>query len=135
MLWNLKLEKYKINPSERLAEIKSYQQILDMLKMIKDRTPNLIDYEETTQMENLLRGYEEYWGMINVPTYEYILDPGTLQKLSKFHAYLNNYDDALKEVKKYHPLGKRLTYGLPIDQQEYQHCQEAVQMSKKYNRG
>ena len=130
-----KIEKYKINPSERLAEIKSYQQILDILKMIKDRTPNLIDYEETTQMENLLRGYEEYWGMINVPTYEYILDPGALQKLSKFHAYLNNYDAALKEVKKYHSLGKRLTYGLPIDQQEYQYCQDVVQMSKKYNGG
>lgn len=129
-----KIEKYKINPSERLAEIKSYQQILDMLEIIKVFTPNLIDYEETSQMENFLRGYKEYWGMIIAPTYEYILDPGALQKLSKFHAYLN-YDDSLKGIKKYHSLETRLTYGLPIDWQEYQYGQDVVQMSKKYNGG
>lgn len=129
-------ENYMMAPQERLAEIKSQQQILDMLELIKDITPNLVDYEGTGKIESLLRGYREYdYDTISVPTFEYLQNPLAFEELSRFHCYQNNYDDSLKEAKKYYSLEERLTYGLSIDQKEYQYCQEVIQMSKKYNVG
>ena len=123
------------DPHERLAEIKSQQQILDMLELIKDITPNLVDYEGTSKIERLLRGYIEYYDMISVPTFEYLQNPLAFEELSRFHCYQNNYDDSLKVAKKHYSLEERLTYGLSIDQKEYQYCQEVLQLSKKYNVG
>lgn len=129
-------ENYMTDPHERLAEIKSQQQILDMLELIKDITPNLVDYEGTSKIERLLRGYIEYdYDMISVPTFEYLQNPLAFEELSRFHCYQNNYDDSLKVAKKHYSLEERLTYGLSIDQKEYQYCQEVIQFSKKYNVG
>lgn len=128
-------ENYMTDPRERLAEIKSQQQILDMLELIKDITPNLVDYEGTSKIERLLRGYIEYYDMISVPTFEYLQNPLAFEELSRFHCYQNNYDDSLKVAKKHYSLEERLTYGLSIDQKEYQYCQEVIQFSKKYNVG
>lgn len=132
-----KIENYKKNyliaPEERLAQIKSYQEILDLLSHIKEYVPNLIEFEQTNKIENLLRGFDYDLCYISSPTISYLHQNGNSQALKRFDWYDENYLKCLEKSKDTYSLVDRLKYGLMIDENEFDRCTEIIKLSKKYN--
>ena len=67
----MKSEGSLILPDERLAEIKSHQEIKDTLSEISDEVPNLIKFESASILESKLRGYTFDKERIISPTIDY----------------------------------------------------------------
>lgn len=125
-------ENYLILPDERLAEIKSHQEIVSTLELIKEYTPNLIEFEKDNVFENLLRGYFYSNGKITSPTIEYAKASGQVETLKKFDWYSKSEENFLSKVEKSLSLEERLNYGLPIRKKEYSDLANKLLLSKKY---
>ncbi|MEG1900269.1 MAG: hypothetical protein RR161_01805 [Bacilli bacterium] len=69
-------DNYKRCPWERLAEIKSIQETISMLKLIEKDAPNLFEFEATNLLEQFLRGYKGTKQYFNFPTLFYLLNNG-----------------------------------------------------------
>lgn len=128
----LRAENYLILPDERLAEIRSHQEIVGTLEPIKEYTPNLIDFEKTNVFENMLRGYSYNQGRIISPTLEYMKIRKNIDKLKEYEWYDENDQECLKKAKAAFSLKKRLNYGLPIDTSEFSGLSSSLLLSKKY---
>ena len=128
----LRAENYLILPDERLAEIRSHQEIVGTLEPIKEYTPNLIDFEKTNVFENMLRGYSYNQGRIISPTLEYMKIRKNIDKLKEYEWYDENDQECLKKTKAAFSLKKRLNYGLPIDTSEFSGLSSSLLLSKKY---
>lgn len=128
----LRAENYLILPDERLAEIRSHQEILSTLEPIKEYTPNLIDFEKTNVFENMLRGYSYDQGRIISPTLEYMKIRKNIDKLKEYEWYDENNQECLKKAKATFSLKKRLNYGLPIDTSEFSGLSSSLLLSRKY---
>lgn len=126
-------QNYLIAPEERLAEIKSYQEILGLLSHIKEYVPNLIQFEQTNKLENLLRGFDYNSGFLISPTISYLQQNGNAQSLNRFNWYDKDYFSCLEKAKANYSLDDRLKYGLMIDDKEFDSCLEYLKMSPKYN--
>ena len=90
---------YNIAPEERLAEIKSYQEILELLFEIKEYVPNLLEFEQTNKLEQLLRGFDYKEGFIYPPTVLYLIQNGNAQALNRFDWYNEDYYKCLQQSK------------------------------------
>lgn len=128
----LREEHYLLLPDERLAEIRSHQEIARTLEPIKEYTPNLIEFEKTNILENMLRGYFYNEGAITSPTLEYAAASKRIDKLKSFQWYDENNQECLRKVKNELSLKKRVTYGLPIDTNEFSFLSTSLLLSKKY---
>ena len=126
-------ENYKKAPEERLAEIKSHQEIFHLLSYIKEYIPNLLDYENTTWLEQMIRGYNPEFGYIESPTIRYLLDNSCEVGLSHFDWYDENPNKCLKKTREKYTLEDRMKFGLMIDEDEYSNCKGSIQYSRKYN--
>lgn len=127
-------ENYYYAPEERLAEIKSYEEIIKVISEIKEFIPNLLDFENTNLLENMLRGYEcqEYQeGIIMPPTFHYLLQSG--QSLQQFEWFDSEYSKCLEFTKEKYKLKDRMKFGLLIDEDEFDYIAQTIQKSKKYN--
>lgn len=133
----IRTSNYKANyekaPEERLADIKSHKEIISILENIKEYVPNLIDFEITNLLENMIRGYTDKGDYIEPPTIRYLLDNGNQVGLSKFDWYDDDAYKALKKSKDNYSLNDRLNFGLMIDEDEYYKSKQMLQYSKKYN--
>lgn len=125
-------EAYIQIPDERLAEIKSHQELVDALSEIEGKVPNLLDFERTNVLETKLSGYTYDKGRIVSPTLEYIASTGKGIALQKFEWFNKDSRACLNNVKSVLSLDERLTYGLPIDKTEFIGCSQALLSSKKY---
>lgn len=128
----LREEHYLLLPDERIAEIRSHQEIVRTLEPIKEYTPNLIEFEKANILENMLRGYFYNEGIITSPTLEYASASKRIDKLKSFQWFDENNQECLRKAKKELPLKKRVTYGLPLDVNEFSTLSTSLLLSKKY---
>ncbi len=124
---------YLKSPLERLAEIKSYQEMIILLSNIKKIVPNLLDFEQATKIEALLQGFDYEDGKVISPTAFYLKKMGEEQALKKFDWYDEDYYKALEKSETNYSLEDRLKYGLMIDESEIYECLKTLKLSKKYN--
>lgn len=120
-------------PDERLAEIKSHQELADALSGIESVVPNLLDFEKTNILESRLRGYTYDKGVIVSPTIDYIVSTGRGLALQKFEWFNKDSRACLKNVQSKFSLDERLMYGLPIDKHEFMQSSRELLSSKKYS--
>lgn len=125
-------DNYAIAPHERLAQIKSYQEILNLLTQIKKYVPNLLEFEQTNKLENLLRGFYQE-SEIYSPTAAYLIQNGKSQMLHEFNWYDEDYHKLLEKSKANYSFEDRLKYGLMIDEEEFDYCDQIIKTSRKYN--
>lgn len=126
-------EAYIQIPDERLAEIKSHQELVTALSEIEDKVPNLLNFEKTNVLETKLSGYTYDKGRIVSPTLEYITSTGKGFALQKFEWFNKDHRICLDNVKEALSLDERLMYGLPIDKTEFIRNSQTLLSSKKYN--
>lgn len=119
-------------PDERLAEIKSHEEVTSVLTEISSEVPNLVDFEKTSILESKLRGYTYDKGMIVSPTVDYLVSTGKSFALQKFEWFNKDSRACLKNVQSMFSLDERLTYGLPINSSEFINCSQTLLSSKKY---
>lgn len=58
---------YAINPEERFAEIKSYQEIILLVDNIKNKFEKLLQILQTDKLQKQLRGYVYYHPFVKSP--------------------------------------------------------------------
>ena len=117
---------YEYAPEERLAEIKSYRKIINIIKPLEQYIPKINKIEECKYLSNLLRGYEEEYNLL-APTIGYFNYCGHSSSLENFAWYLDDYMKCLEKSKEQYELLDRLKYGLPIEWNEYEHVKEGIQ--------
>lgn len=113
------IKNYSISPHERLAEINSYQEMINILSQIKEKIPNLFAFEKSTLKANMLTGFELLDnGFISSPTITYISNNGESNNLSTFDWYDKEKAKCLKLCKAKYNLDERIKLGLMIDSDE-----------------
>lgn len=117
-------ELYLYAPHERLAEIKSYQTIINILKYIK-YTQRLVNYEKLNKLEKLLRGYNSTYS----PTITYLEKQDRRNDLEKFDWYSESKAETIRLSKEKYSLSDRLKYGLPIDKEEHRYMKQIYMKS------
>lgn len=123
-------ENYKYAPFERLAEVKSYGELVDILSQIKDYIPNLVEYEKYKMYRSMICGFDVF-----SPTIYYIEENA---KDVSGNCYFDWYDSSNKELslekcKKKYSKYDRLKYGLMIDNDEYNACNYFISNSRYYS--
>lgn len=116
---------YEYCPEERLAEIKSFEEICTMINYIKDKLfilPNII---ETEKLKRELRGYHYRNGYVNIPIFDYFTLGGKEKLIDTFNLPNNS-------INKY-KLNNRLKYGLIITDNEYKNSTKKLILSLEKN--
>ncbi len=104
-------ELYEYCPEERLAEIKSFEEIITLIGYLNNNLSILPEILYTEQLKRLLRGYHYSNAFINVP----IIDYFTLGNKSEL---LNAFDFS-DNIQSQYTLTERFRYGFPISIGEY----------------
>lgn len=112
-------ELYDYAPHERLAQIKSYQELIDALRLFKDNS-RIIEFEEFYKLGNILNGYKD----TSSPTIDYLNTQGRNEELKSFDWYSDDEDESIKLSQDKYTLRDRMKYGLPIDEKEHQYVKE-----------
>ena len=103
-----KRENYKFNPEERLANIRAWKFLVNLLKNQRD-TEDIL-----TARLNLLkaysRGYKQNEYYIEPPTYKFLVETNLFRDL---YLLAHRVDD------RYYSFDTRLTYGLPLKDYEF----------------
>ena len=115
-------ELYDYAPHERLAQIKSYQEIIDSLCFI-DRHSIVTRKKEIEKLGTVLNGYDD----TSSPTITYLSNQGREKELKQFDWYSDDKEEAIKLSKEKYNLKDRMKYGLPIDEKEHQLVKEIHQ--------
>ena len=100
---------YEIDPGERLAEIKAWKYIVNLLK--NQRTSMDLLIARSMLYYSYIRGYNDNGYYLYSPTYEFLLKTGMLHD----HYWLKN-----RVNKNDYCFNTRITYGLPITYPEYE---------------
>lgn len=122
-------ENYKYSPFERLAEIKSYTDIFNILSLIKEYIPNLVLYEQYNIHNSLFNGFDVF-----SPTIYYIENNAKDIESSSYFDWYDSGDKetSLQKCKRKYSIEDRLKYGLMIDSCEYGYCEYLIS-NDKYN--
>lgn len=119
-------DNYLYAPFERLAEIKSFSEIIEILKNIKEYIPNVLEYENYLLGKNMIRGFNDE---LFSPTIYYIQN--NLSDYSFMTWYNeNDLETSLAMCKSEYDLSKRLRYGLMIDSYEYTSIKENLDSTR-----
>ncbi len=116
-------ENYDSNPGERLAEIKAWKYIVNLLK--NQRTSDDLLQARTMLYYSYIRGYHSNRYQLEDPTSQFLLNTGMYHDLYwlKMRIAKNNYT-----------FDTRVTYGLPITDKEYdQKILQKVRLKKRKN--
>jgi len=111
-------ELYDYAPHERLAEIKSNQEIVDSLSFI-DRNNIVMRKREIRKLKSVLSGYDDTFS----PTITYLSKQAN-EKLKQFDWYSDSEEETIKLSKEKYNLKDRMKFGLPIDKKEKQFVKE-----------
>lgn len=109
---------YKFNPCERLAELRSYKNILEILKVFcydVNKIVNLLDNELSFYQ---LRGYR-YKRDIVCPTEIYFMNTGLESIWYNMDFYSLDRKEMLKLVQDNYNYEQRILLGLPISKEEF----------------
>lgn len=129
---NLKAQLYEICPEERLAEIKSFNEICHTILPIRDKLSDLFDVIKIEELQRLLRGYHYNDGsFIESPLIHFINKSNNQNALYTFNWYDSNVANCLKNVTFKYMLYERLKYGLPISINEYAYSMHELIISSK----
>lgn len=118
---------YFLDPQERLAEIKSYQLLLQAIEPIKDGITDAFSKEEYKFLKRLMSGYDRKL----CPLFNYAIATDNRESLKTFPWWDRNYRLTTENVKKFYSLEDRLKYGLPIDLKEQEYCAKELSLVKK----
>ena len=99
---------YNIDPAERLADIKAWKFIVNLIKNQR-HTEDLLNARSMLYY-SYIRGYKSNGYYLEPPTYEYLLQLGLYHELYLLKKDFNKYN---------YSFNTRLLYGLPISNQEY----------------
>lgn len=118
---------YEYCPEERLAEIKSFEEINNLISYINKDLTSLPDILKTEKLKRQLRGYHYKNDCINIPIVDYF-SYGNKQEL------LAGIDLTSNVIKNY-TLSERFKYGFPISIDEYGTSTKklVVSLQKKFN--
>ncbi len=121
---------YNLDPSERLAQIDAYRNILAALNRIKDKIPNLYEFQTALLVEQMLRGYN-----INClcPTGSFLKSVNRSDVWTSFGFYDSDQDQLKSKVMEQFNLEKRLRLGLPISLSEYERMNNWLYSTNKFN--
>ena len=116
---------YEFCPEERLAEIKSFEEISSILSYINNRLILLPDIIEMEKLKRQLRGYHYKKNFVTVPIVEYFTlgnKGNLLEAFDLSDSVLNNYT-----------LDDRYKYGFPISNIEYGTSMKKLVLSLQKN--
>lgn len=102
---------YEYCPEERLAEIKSFEEIGVLVSYINKHLITLPDIVQMERLKRLLRGYHYRDYSVNIPIVDYF----TLGNKKKLLDSLDLSNDILEK----YTLNDRFKYGFPISTSEY----------------
>ena len=101
-------ENYSCAPNERLAEIKSVNEIIDALDLIE--SDRVMQHMMINKYESMRSGYTETYS----PTIKYFNVQGKSNELKKFDWYSEDEEETKKLSKEIYCLQDRIKYGLPL---------------------
>ena len=117
-------ELYEICPEERLAEIKSFDEIILLTNTIYNKFCNLSKILDMEKLKRLLRGYHYTNNSINVPINTYLILGNKTELLSHIEGLYNNINYSLSD---------RLKYGFQINNNEYKYLMKKLVLSLSKN--
>lgn len=107
---------YEYNPQERLAEIKSFIEVISLISSIKNKLDKLPSVLEMDRLQRFLRGYHYCQGKVNSPLITFFKQGNKEFVLESFDWYRKN---SFNMVSMQYNLEERFNYGLPISLNEY----------------
>ena len=111
---------YEFNPVERLAQINSYKTIVNVLEPLEEMFPRICRLNMVLCLREILQGYQLFSNnKIICPTYYYLLKTGKERIWSDFEFYNKDDKKLLENVNNQFDLEKRMNFGLPISNLEY----------------
>ncbi len=105
-----KKEHYLIDPEERLADIRAWKYLVNLLK--NQRTSQDLLVARSNLYYSFIRGYKDNGYYLDAPTYQFLL------KMGMYHRFYI-LKKQIEELEHY-SFESRLMYGLPLSQEEYE---------------
>ncbi len=99
---------YDYDPDERLAEIRAWRYVINLLK--NQRNSEDLLFARLNLRNNYVRGYKDNGYYLECPTYTYLLNTGQIRELKQ----LKNAVES-----KNYSFENRVLYGLPLTYKEY----------------
>lgn len=124
---------YHFIPIERLAQVNSFNIILELIKPIKDCVPNLYQFNQASLVEEMIKGYTDAWDLGICPTQVYLYASGQSNVWDSLDFYDSDSERIMKKASDKYSLEKRLTLGLPVNYQEYSKMNNWLQTTNKFN--
>jgi hypothetical protein len=110
---------YDINPCERIANIRSFEVIVDHFNNISDdKYKRISDIEYVRYLDYLTGGYNKYDQDYSCPTEDYLTKVGLDEIWKKMSFYHTNPRVMFDRVRQEYTLPKRLEYGFPVSESE-----------------
>ena len=103
------IQNYETNPGERLAEIRAWKFLVQLLKNQRISTDLLIS--RTCLYYSYIRGYHDNRYYLECPTYQFLMNTKMFYEYYWLNQKIKNKDYCFET---------RLMYGLPITEKEYQ---------------
>lgn len=123
---------YNLNPCERLANIKSYETIVDQIKpLAKGKYDRIVNLEYYRYLSYLLAGYETYSSEYTCPTDQYLHEVKLDKIWKKLGFYNPNKIEMVTDIKKRYSLKDRIEYGLPVSEDELDIIRKRMDTIKK----
>ena len=118
---------YQFDPTERMAQVKSYRTIVSAIEPFKIHTQNLYEFENASLVEQMIRGYEDSWNEGVCPTQVYL---SAIGRKNTWEGLASKENFEINDQK---TLSKRMTYGLPISYGEFDLANDWLRGTNKYN--
>ena len=109
---------YEVNPAERFAEIKSYDDIYEIIS-IDENNKRLKSLIKNDQLQRKIRGYHYCNNKLNSPIELYFVKGKKEHLLSAFDWYSNNSNTYALKVSHLYNEDDTLFYGFPIFEKNY----------------
>lgn len=119
MVTNLYNRTYEYNPCEREAYIESARTVKSIIGRVAFIDVNILDYLNHLELKSLLKGYIKVCDIVSCPSEIYFSIIGNELIWKNLPFYSDKSKKIVKNTKKIFTLQERLTYGLPIDYEEY----------------
>ena len=124
---------YEIALCERLAEIKSHLEMINILSYIANDIPNLIAYFQILALNSVLNGYiDENYHLIS-PTLKYIEGMGLSKYLNLFNWFnIEEFRTINQNYRNKIDVKKRIILGLPILNEEFMEFAKHLTLTKMF---
>ena len=124
---------YEYCPEERLAEIKSFEEILSLITIINNKLEKLSEIIETEKLQRLLRGDHYSKSLVNCPLITYFKLGNKEEILQSFDWYSDTPENALSKASNIYDLNLRMKFGFPITINEYGESMKNLVLSLNNN--